>query len=369
MALRGALIGLGDVAVHGHLPGWLERRDVEIVAATDTRPARETELRCRLPQARWYPSADALWAGEPLDFVDICTPPETHAGLIEAALRHGLHVLCEKPLVCRPEDLAPLADLARARNRILHTVHNWHQAPVIRKVRGLLHRGAIGDVHRCLWQTLRTKPAGADETGTGNWRVDPAVAGGGVLMDHGWHALYVVQGWLGRAPTRIGARLETRRHTQWSIEDTATVRLEWPGATGEILVTWAADVRRNWVRLDGAGGSLRIEDDTVVASEAAAAGRERRWVCPPALSNGSYHPDWFGAVASEFVAEVSGTSPTPGASLAEAALCATLVALAQESSRRGGASLPVPELFPMAAGPSREEGIAGADFHGKERWA
>ena len=37
---RGALLGLGNVAVHGHLPGWRTRADCEIVAATDANPAR-----------------------------------------------------------------------------------------------------------------------------------------------------------------------------------------------------------------------------------------------------------------------------------------------------------------------------------------
>ena len=88
-----------------------------------------------------------------------------------------------------------------------------------------------------------------------------------------------------------------------------------------------------------------------------AGGRGQRWACPPALSNGSYHPDWFGGVASGFVAEVTGGSTAPGANLAEAALCATLVALAQESSRQGGAVLPVPEPFgPVAERMAAEVG-------------
>jgi len=42
--LRGAIIGLGNVALAGHLPGWLRCRDVEIVAATDVEPARRAAI-------------------------------------------------------------------------------------------------------------------------------------------------------------------------------------------------------------------------------------------------------------------------------------------------------------------------------------
>lgn len=349
MALRGAIIGLGNVAMHGHLPGWLARRDVALVAATDTVSAREDELRDRLPHARWYASVDALLTEEVLDFVDICTPPATHAGLIQAALDRGLHVLCEKPLVSRIEDLGPLVDLAGKANRVLHTVHNWLQAPVIRKVGELLRQGAIGEIQECVWHTLRNNPAVTREALAGNWRVDPAMAGGGVLVDHGWHAFYIVHAWLNQQPSRISARLETRRHTEWPIEDTATVRLEFPAGTAEVFLTWASDVRRNWAKLEGTRGTVQVEDDAVLLIPSGSQGRAQRWKCPPALSSGSFHPDWFGGVAKGFVEAMTGSSTERDGNLADASMCAVLVALAQESDRQGGRSIPVPGPSPLVA--------------------
>lgn len=347
MALRGAIIGLGNVAIQGHLPGWLERSDTKIIAATDTRSSQRQALQLHLPQARWYDSFDDLLAGEALDFVDICTPPATHAGLIRTALQQGLHVLCEKPLVTRLEDLNTLVALSEQAGLVVYTVLNWHQAPVVKKISELLRQGAIGEIRECLWQTLRTNPAGGGMDPLGNWRVDPDVAGEGVLMDHGWHALSVLYGWLGQMPSRISACLKTQRHVQWPIKDTATVRLEYPSSAAEIVLTWAADVRRNWAKLEGTRGTILLEDDTVVLVPSGSTERETRWVCPPALSNGSYHPDWFSGVASSFVAEMSGRSTVRGGNLAEASLCATLVALAQESNRQGGVSVPVSGLSPL----------------------
>lgn len=349
MILRGAIIGLGNVAVHGHLPGWLERRDVAIVGAADSSPVRRQELRKHLPRARWYQSLDDLLGGETLDFVDICTPPATHAGLIQTALQHGVHVLCEKPLVSRREDLDSVAAFLAKDDRVLFTVHNWHQAPVIRKACELLGQGVIGEIRGCTWQTLRATPASAALDQGGNWRIDPVLAGGGVLMDHGWHAFYLIHAWVGRVPDRISAHLETRRYLEWPIEDTATVRLEFPAATAEIFVTWAADERRNRASLQGTRGMIRVEDDTVVLIGSDAGRDEARWVCPPALSAGSHHPDWFRGVITEFVSEVTGSPAITGRSLAEASLCITLEALAQESSRYGGAWLAVPGALPLFA--------------------
>ncbi len=344
--LRGALIGLGNVAIHGHLPGWLARDDVRIVAATDTRPGQRAQCAARLPGARWYDSPEALLDDAALDFVDICTPPSSHAAFIRAALGRGLHVLCEKPLVGSLAELSEVAGLAAARGRALHTVHNWHYAPIVRLTGELIGRGAIGQVTAAVWQTLRTRPATAGDGSNGNWRVDPRIAGGGVLTDHGWHVGYVLPKWVGAEPTAVSARLETRRHTAFPVEDTAALRLVFPGATAEVFLTWAADARGNWAALDGTAGRIELHDDTVVLK---AGGAERRWPCPPALSDGSQHPDWFHAVADEFVTQVS-RGAAPSANLAEAARCVAIESLARESSRRGGEELPLPAASSALAG-------------------
>ena len=336
---HGAIIGLGNVAVHAHLPGWSGRDDVEIVAATDTNPARRADLHSRLPRARWYDSVEDLLKHERPDFVDICTPPGTHAGLIRAALCHGAHVLCEKPLVSSLEELEVVRRLASETGRILMTVHNWRHAPILRHTHELIQRGEIGRVRRVLWQTLRIEPAGNGD-GASTWRADPALGGGGILADHGWHAFYLVQQWTGQRPIGISARLETRRHTDWPVEDTATARLEFPDATAEVFLTWASPERRNRIEVEGTRGVIHVEDDLLVLRPSGPGRREQRWVYRPALSEGSYHPDWFQGVAAEFVAEVTG-SPTRGANLEAASLCVILQTLARESSRRSGHMLPV----------------------------
>jgi predicted dehydrogenase len=348
--LRGAIVGLGNVAVHGHLPGWLARPAVEIAAVADTDPRRRALAADLLPSARCYGSAGHLLAAEALDFVDICTPPSSHAGDIAAALERGLHVLCEKPLVLSPAALAALAAAAAGRDRVLHTVHNWHHASIVAHTARLLAAGAIGPVEHVAWETLRLRPAAAGDEHRPNWRVDPDVAGGGVLSDHGWHVFYVLRRWLGEEPTAIRAALERRRHRQWAVEDTARVAIEFPGATADVFLTWAADERRNRVHVRGRDGVLRLEDDTLLLERA---GTAERWACPPGLSAGSHHPEWFHAVAEEFIAAATGRAPRQG-NLAEASLCVALEALARDSSRRGGASLAVRRSPTGSPLPARE---------------
>jgi predicted dehydrogenase len=333
--LRGAFIGFGNVASHGHLPAWQSRKDVRIVAATDMLAARRDEFVRACPGGRWYASVDELLATEKLDFVDICTPPSIHAALIRQALDADLHVLCEKPLVTRLADASGIAAAAAKRGRLVHTVHNWLKAPACERISGLIDDGAIGSIRSIHWRTLRTQPAlTAAPAGHANWRLDPVTAGGGILLDHGWHALYCLTRWAG-APHAIAAVLEKRRFPEWPLEDTATVVLDFNPGTGEIHLTWAGEVRSNHIEIEGEQGRIKVVNERVVLRTRSG---ENEWCCPPALSEGSHHLDWFTRVAEDF----SDAAANGGKdNLDEAFLCARLIDLAQRSSIAGGIRLAV----------------------------
>lgn len=328
--LNGALIGFGNVAAKGHMPGWRARNDARIVAATDAAPLRREAFLDACPDGRWHATVDDLLSSEKLDFVDICAPPGAHAALIERALGAGLHVLSEKPLVTRVEDAKRVAASAARAGRIVHTVHNWLHAPVCRRISALVDEGAIGPVRSVRWRTLRTQPAIAvSADGVANWRVDAEQAGGGILVDHGWHALYCVTRWAG-VPHGVAARLETRRFHDQPLEDTADLALPTTAGVSRIFLTWAADERANAIEIEGEEGEIRVGGDAVVLKAKAG---ERRWTSP-SLSEGSHHPDWFGGVAADFVAAATGGAKS---NLSEAVLCARLIDAAQRSSAAGGA--------------------------------
>jgi predicted dehydrogenase len=333
--LRGACIGFGNVAAQAHLPGWQSVNGVRIVAATDMLSARLDAFLEACPEGRWYESVDDLLSGETLDFVDICTPPSSHAALIKQALGADLHVLCEKPLVTRSDDGRLIAAASASAGRVVHTVHNWLKAPICLKISALIDDGAIGSTRSIRWRTVRTRPAVTlAPEGTANWRLDPAIAGGGILFDHGWHALYCIVRWAG-APHGIAAVLENRRFHESALEDTATLRLDLISGTGEIYLTWAGEERSNFIEIEGEQGRIHAANDRVVLKTSSG---EHHWFCPPSLSEGSHHQDWFICVAEDFqVAVTDGGKPN----LEDALLCAQLIDLAQRSSIAGGIRLSI----------------------------
>ncbi len=343
-ALRGAIIGLGNVAVNGHLPGWFARSDVRIVAATDADAARRSELRDSPHEVAWCASVHDLLRRGDLDFVDIATPPASHAGLIRLALESGVHVLCEKPLVTRADDVDGIADLAHRRRLAVHTVHNWRNAPGVRAITAALSDGAIGPARRIEWATLRTRPAVTVTTnGAANWRTNAEIAGGGILVDHGWHALYCVTGWMGTAPTRVSGRLENRGAAPDQIEDTATVLLGARDVEAEIFLTWAADRRQNRIAITGRDGRLTLDGAALTLERAGRTPETRSYA--PGLEEGSHHPDWFRGVVEDFLAAIRTENPSKAANLDEASLCARLI----EGTKRSAAADGAPQSLPSAA--------------------
>ncbi len=216
------------------------------------------------------------------------------------------------------------------------TVHNWKHAPAVAQVTGSAARERVGEVRRCRWETLRAPGPPPPQARQATGAVDPAQSGGGILVDHGWHALYVIREWLGGRPATIAARLETRKHREFPLEDTAEIRLDWNGARAEIFLTWAAEARRN--RADHRRRRAACSRSTAAALTLSDAGRRRRASgSMPSLTEGSHHPDWFGGVVAEFLSEVG--SPRRAAEPSRPRLCAEILALAQDSSRRGGEPL------------------------------
>ena len=336
---RTALLGFGHVAEHGHLPAWQARDDFAIVAVADPDAERRAAARRLLPAARVYDDPLVALAAEPLDVVDIAAPPALHAPLGIRAAQVGCHILCEKPLATTLADYRAIAAAVRAAGVTLVTVHNWKHSAQFAQLAALLDAGAVGRPTHLRLETIR---AGRAVSVGNEWRGDAALAGGGILVDHGWHALYLLLSLANQPAQQIRATLERRRYTSADVEDTATCQIEFPSLRGEIFLTWAGDTRRTRWHVQGTEGTLTLADD---GGELVRGDERRALAFPSSLSEGSHHPDWFGAVIDDFVAEIEDPARR-GRNLAEAERCLVLTALAYASGAQGGCTLAVPGAVP-----------------------
>ncbi len=332
MKLRGAISGFGEVAARGHLPGWTAREGVIIVGIQDPIAQRRQVAMRLLKGARIYDDLSLMLDGEAPDFVDIASPPAFHADAIRAALGAGAHVLCEKPLCLDLAEFDEIVSLAAARSRILMCVHNWKHAPAFTIARHALASGRLGTLRFMGIDRLRTEPAG----GAGKWRSETA-SGGGILIDHGWHAFYLAQWLMGDAPLSVSATLG--RQTDGNLDDLADVRVLFPGdRLVRVHLSWRAPVRRTSTLLYGDRTMLEIEGDGVILTERS--GRIEDLSVQDAPDD-SYHSAWFGRVIEDFESAIASgpSSPIASRNLDEARVALNLIAAARESAAAGGSAI------------------------------
>lgn len=339
--LKGGIIGFGNIVVNGHLPGWIAREDVQITAVMDISTSRKKESARLLPDARFYTSAEEMLDSEELDFIDLATPPSAHASLIKKCLNKNLHVLCEKPLVLSSDDFKLVEQLAKKKDRVLFTVHNWRFSPMIKALQEIVRQGKIGKLENLSWEVFRTGPSVTvpveGEKDSDNWRLNPEISGGGILIDHGWHAFYIIMELFGETPTHTKGTLENRKYKDLQIEDTALVSIFFPEGKAEAMFTWSAQERKNRVEIKGSHGDIVLENNTIVLTSSE---KKEKVNFSQSLSQGSHHPEWFESTAHEFLTEI-GETDRKGENLNQAAACLAIVEGCQKSHEQNGSHVPI----------------------------
>jgi len=93
---------------------------------------------------RYYDELEAFW--EDVDAVYIASPHQTHYEYVKAALEHGKHVLCEKPMVLKKVQAEELFALAKEKNLILFEAIKTAYCPGFNKMLGMACSGTVGSV-------------------------------------------------------------------------------------------------------------------------------------------------------------------------------------------------------------------------------
>ncbi len=363
--LRGALVGYGFIGAKGHVPAYLQRTDVEIVAIADVCAARRALVPEQLAGAAVYESAEALLSTEHgrLDFVDIATPPCDHAAIAHRALDLGLHVLCEKPLTTSIEDAAAMLEHAGRARRVLFPCHNYKHAPVVTAIREIVGSGRIGKVRSLTLETFRnTHAKGVTEWNT-HWRRQVRYSGGGIAMDHGSHTFYLTFDWMGAWPTAVTAKMSNQEPHKWDTEDNFSAVLTFPGGRlAHAHLTWTAGVRKVIYTVQGERGAVTVDDDDLqlavmrstggpdVAQGAVRWDVERRTLSSDWMD--ASHTKWFNAMFDQFLAAIAG-GDFAGKEAQDSFRCIELIATAYRSAGEGCRELPLGAPLPggLRSGP------------------
>ncbi|MDR7490653.1 MAG: Gfo/Idh/MocA family oxidoreductase [Armatimonadota bacterium] len=194
-----------------------------------------------------------------VDVVDVCTPNRYHAEAVEAALRAGKHVYCEKPLAYDLAEARRLAALAREAGVKHQVTAEYRFLPAMLRARALVAEGFLGRPFHVRGVYLHSGYVDPDRPL--EWRLRREIIGGGVVVDLGPHLLDLMRHLAGEVEA-VCADLETFTRTRplperpevrapVEVEDAAVCLLRFrSGALGTAELTRVATGAEDELRLE-----------------------------------------------------------------------------------------------------------------------
>lgn len=228
--VRWGILGCGDVCERKSGPAFAKEEHSALVAVMRRDAAKAADYAKRHGVPRWYDHAEALVADPEVDAVYVASPPGTHLELALLAARAGKPAYVEKPMARTHPECQRMVEAFRSRGLPLYVAYYRRALPRFLKVKELLEWETVGRVKTVKIRLAKPPPTPGPD-GALPWRLDPALAGGGLFLDLASHTLDLLDFLLGPLLDVSGrAANVSGRH---AVEDTVEARFSFAdGATG-----------------------------------------------------------------------------------------------------------------------------------------
>jgi predicted dehydrogenase len=198
-----------------------------------------------------------------IDLVIVATTNNALAEVTLGAVQAGKHVLVEKPAALNASALDEVIGAARAAGVLVRVGFNHRYHPALRKARELFDEGALGPM-----MYVRARYGHGGRPGYENeWRANPALSGGGELIDQGVHVIDLARWFLGDFTS-----VEGFAHTYFwpmAVDDNAFLLLRTAGKQTAMLHVSCTEWKNLFsfeiygcaakLHIEGLGGSYGIE--------------------------------------------------------------------------------------------------------------
>jgi predicted dehydrogenase len=172
------------------------RPEDQVIAVADPVLERAQALAKQARGAEAFSDWKAAVARPDVEAVFVATSNDALAPVTHAAIEAGKHVLVEKPAARFPAELEPMIPLARERGVCVQIGYNHRYHPAFQQARKLYESGALGPL-----MYIRARYGHGGRVGYDReWRANPAMSGGGELLDQGLHLIDLSRWFLGDFP-------------------------------------------------------------------------------------------------------------------------------------------------------------------------
>ncbi|WP_240413782.1 Gfo/Idh/MocA family protein [Paenibacillus periandrae] len=214
---------------HSHAIGYYHtltaRHDVIVAAIADE--VRERVEPYLNNDTSYYADYHEM-LNQDLDAVVICSENVYHAQITKEAAIAGKHVLCEKPLGISVEEMHEMIQVCKQSGVELMTAFPCRFLPPVVKAREAVQRGEIGDIIAIKGTNRGSMP--------GRWFIDPALSGGGAILDHTVHLMDLYNWFLDSRPTEVYAEMGTLFHNI-QVDDSGMVHVKYENGVFAVIDT------------------------------------------------------------------------------------------------------------------------------------
>ncbi|RFU41876.1 gfo/Idh/MocA family oxidoreductase [Actinomadura logoneensis] len=324
-----AIVGFGT-AGEARLSAYATIEDARVACVVDPSPDRRA--RAAAHGLDGFADLGSMLATTTVDAIDVCAPPAFHAELVTAGLTAGCHVICEKPVAFEAAQAADLVARSRRTGRLLYPAHNYGFSPMMRMFVEAVAE-PIGGPMTASFTIRRPTHARGVSSWRPDWRRDPAMACGGILLDHGTHCIYMATRLFGALPTKVSC---TTILNDQGLDHAAEATLRFPNGSCEIALSWISDERSNLYELSGPAGSVSLHDGQALIT--GPNGSEVRELISPTGSG--THEEWFADMFADFAYLVDRPQEW-GRPLDETLGTAQIIEAAYRSAARNGTAVSV----------------------------
>lgn len=245
------VIGSGGIARRRTIPeGIIPARNARLVAVFDTNAEANPEAAKQFG-ATAKSSVDELLRAD-INAVYIATPPNVHCEQTLACANAGKHVLCEKPLGLTVADAEAMIAACHENGVRLGTAFMMRFLAQHQAALQLIRDGKLGQPVFARAQLSCWYPPIP-----GAWRQDPALGGGGSLMDMGGHCIDLLEMFFG--PVKAVSCFTQRAVQSYASEDSAVASLQFAnGALGVVDAFFCVpdEASQNRLEIYGSMGSI-----------------------------------------------------------------------------------------------------------------
>jgi predicted dehydrogenase len=237
--------------------------DDKLVVSVDSDSSRAQKLAAQYPGCEATTDVAGAVKRADVDLVIVATTNDALASTTHAAVKAGKHVLVEKPAARKADELVPVEKSAKEAGVVVKVGFNHRFHPALLKARWIVDTGALGPL-----MFIRGRYGHGGRPGMEKeWRGNPAVSGGGEMLDQGVHLIDLSRWFLGDFATTIG-RVENY-FWNWPVEDngfamlrTETAQVAWLHAScseWKNLFSFEIYGKVGKLHIEGLGGSYGVE--------------------------------------------------------------------------------------------------------------